>query len=85
MCENNFSGISDDELDNSVRVVLTNSPNSGKRMVSGALAAQGIRVQRSRLHASINLNCEDTHRLVEEYTIFQHPIHCGKYFEFLIK
>ena len=70
-----------------LRVALTNSPNSGERMVSRALVAGGIKVQRSRLYASINLteliqlvvNCEDTHQLIEK-SMFQHPMHCGKYF-----
>ena len=43
MCESNFSGISDDELDNSEGSPYE-SPNSGERMVSGALVAGGIKV-----------------------------------------
>eukprot|EP00112_Aurelia_sp_Birch-Aquarium-sp1_P021083 Seg5583.1 transcript_id=Seg5583.1/GoldUCD/mRNA.D3Y31 product="hypothetical protein" protein_id=Seg5583.1/GoldUCD/D3Y31 len=47
------SQTTDDALDAAVLSILTVSPNSGERMVIGALRSRGIRVQRSRIRGSI--------------------------------
>lgn len=54
VCENNFSNITDEELDIVISSVLTTSPNSGERMVAGALVSRNVKVQRARVRASIN-------------------------------
>jgi hypothetical protein len=54
VCENNYSNITDEELDRFVSSILATSPNSGERMVTGALVSQNVRVQRAKIHASIN-------------------------------
>ena len=51
--EQEFSQISDDTLDIVVRNILSLSPNSGERMVLGALRGRGLLVQRSRVRESI--------------------------------
>jgi len=51
--EQEFSQISDDALDIVVRNVLSLSPNSGERMVLGALRGRGLLVQRNRVRQSI--------------------------------
>jgi hypothetical protein len=52
--ENNYSNITDEELDRFVSTILATSPNSGERMVTGALVSQNVRVQRAKICASIN-------------------------------
>ncbi len=47
------SQTTDASLDAAVLSILTVSPNSGERMVIGALMSRGIRVQRSRIRSSI--------------------------------
>ena len=54
VCENNYSNITDEELDRTISLILGTSPNSGERMVTGALVSQNVRVQRARIRASIN-------------------------------
>ena len=44
-----YSDISDDELDVFVRRILHISPNSGERMLLGALRSHGVKVQRERM------------------------------------
>ena len=53
-CEYNYSNITDEELDSVISSVLATSPNSGERMVTGALVSRNVRVQRVRIRASIN-------------------------------
>ena len=53
MREQEFSQISDDTLDIAVRNTLSLSPNSGERMVLGALRGRGLLVQRNRVRKSI--------------------------------
>lgn len=48
-----YSEIDDDELDIFVRHILHYSPESGERMVMGALKGFGVKVQRERLRKSI--------------------------------
>lgn len=49
----NYSEIDDDELDAFVQRILHYSPNSGERMVVGALKGYGVKVQRERVRQSI--------------------------------
>ena len=49
----NFSSISDDQLDEEVWYILQVSPNSGEGMVIGGIRARGLIVQRRRVWASI--------------------------------
>jgi hypothetical protein len=49
----NYSEIDDDELDAFVQYILHYSPNSGERMVIGALKGYGVKVQRERVQQSI--------------------------------
>ena len=53
MTEQEFSQISDDTLDIVVRNILSLSPNSGERMVLGALRGRGLLAQRNRVRESI--------------------------------
>ena len=48
-----YSTISNNDLDEIVLAVLTASPHSGERMVMGAVLARGIRVTRARLRSSV--------------------------------
>ena len=48
-----FSEIDDDELDIFVQHILHYSPESGERMVMGALKGFGVKIQRERLRNSI--------------------------------
>lgn len=48
-----FSEIDDNELDIFVRHILHYSPESGERVVMGALKGFGVNVQRQRLRNSI--------------------------------
>ena len=54
MGEQEFNEISNQNLDNVVRDILSMSPNSGERMVMGALRGRGLLVQRYRVRESIN-------------------------------
>ena len=49
----NYSEIDDGELDVFVQRILHYSPNSGERMVIGALKGCGVKVQRERVRQSI--------------------------------
>lgn len=51
---NQYSSISDDELDSLVASIKTNLPNSGYRMVRGRLESMGHRVQWRRLAAAMH-------------------------------
>eukprot|EP00794_Sanderia_malayensis_P011470 gene11470-12666_t len=48
-----FTDITDEELDVRITAILHESPNSGERMMMGALLSQGIRVQRARLRDAL--------------------------------
>ena len=49
-----FSDLSDEQVDEMVRDILTNSPNSGERMVIGSVRSRGLKLTRERLRDSIN-------------------------------
>ena len=48
-----YSTISNNDLDGIVLAILTASLHSGERMVMGAVLARGIRVKRARLGSSL--------------------------------
>ncbi|XP_039599028.1 uncharacterized protein LOC120521524 [Polypterus senegalus] len=48
-----FSGITDNELDNEVKLLHSQYPNSGTEMISGYLRAKGLIVQRKRIRSSL--------------------------------
>ncbi len=48
-----FSDISDNDLDNHVREILSMTPSSGERLVEGGLRSRGLHIQRRRVHDSI--------------------------------
>lgn len=49
-----YSPLENETLDYNVGEILDGSPNSGERMVIGALLARNIKVQRSRVRDSLN-------------------------------
>ena len=49
-----FSEIEDVDLDDIVNALLLESPNMGERLLSGALRARGIRIQRRRMRESVS-------------------------------
>jgi len=49
----NFTVVSDNQLDDYIREVLERCANSGERMITGALIAKGVFVQRNRIRESI--------------------------------
>ena len=51
--EGRFSNHSNEDLDNAVRSIKANHPNSGEVMLQGHLRAQGINVQRDRIRSTI--------------------------------
>ena len=48
-----FSSLSDNELDDYVRQILTVTPGAGLRMVQGALKQRSLEVQRDRVLQSL--------------------------------
>ena len=48
-----FSEISDNDLDNHVREILSMTPSSGGRLVEGGLRSRGLHIQRRRIQDSI--------------------------------
>ena len=48
-----YSNTTDEDLDRAVRNILNDAPNSGERMIAGALLAIGIKVKRDRMRASM--------------------------------
>lgn len=48
-----FSNLSDNELDDYVRQILTVTPGAGLRMVQGALKQRSLEVQRDRVLQSL--------------------------------
>ena len=48
-----FSDISDNDLDNHVREILTMTPSSGGRLVEGGLRSRGLHIQRRHVQDSI--------------------------------
>ncbi len=52
--ESEFSDISDDDLDEVVRQIVSRTPNAGETMTFGALRGHGLHVQRHRVCKSIN-------------------------------
>ena len=51
--DDTYTPMSVTELDNTISSILSSSPNSGERMVIGALTARNIKVKRERVRASI--------------------------------
>ena len=49
----NFTNLSDADLDNIMRDIVHECPNAGERMVIGSLRARGVIVQRTRVRESI--------------------------------
>ena len=49
----NFTNLSDADLDNIMRDIVHECPNAGERMVIGPLRARGVFVQRARVRESI--------------------------------
>jgi len=49
-----FSSISTIDLDLIVREILDNSPNSGEKMVIGALQSRGLKIQRDKVRLSLD-------------------------------
>ena len=81
----NYSEINDDELDVFVQHILHYSPNSGERMVIGALKGYGVKVQRERVRQSICRidpagNYVEELPSVGEYTVLEHLMHYGMNF-----
>ena len=52
--ESEFSDISDNDLDEVVRQIVSRTPNAGETMTFRALRGRGLRVQRHRVRESIN-------------------------------
>lgn len=52
--DSEFSDISDQDLDEVVRDIVSLTPNAGETMTFGALRGRGLRVQRHRVRESIN-------------------------------
>lgn len=48
-----LSSISDEDLDNHVREILTTTPSSGFRLVEGGLRSRGMHLQHRRIQDSI--------------------------------
>eukprot|EP00794_Sanderia_malayensis_P001839 gene1839-2069_t len=51
--DTDFTDMSDDVLDEEVHQIMCFSPNSGERMMQGALRAKGLKVQRWRIRDSM--------------------------------
>ena len=49
-----YSKITDGELDTIVNSIIQKSPNSGERMIMGALRSRNLRIERRRVRESIN-------------------------------
>ena len=49
----NFSDVSNDDLDEYVREILEVTPSAGQRLVEGGLRQRGLRIQRHRIQESI--------------------------------
>lgn len=54
--EDTFTDITDEELDAKIASILSSSPNSGERMVIGALTAINIKVKRERESTCFNFS-----------------------------
>ena len=53
MSTDDFASISNQEIDVIVTNILNRSPNSGERMVRGAIQSRGLRIQRRHLRESL--------------------------------
>lgn len=51
---NEFADLSNEEIDQIVAEILTKSPNSGERMVTGSIRSRGLKISREKLRDSIN-------------------------------
>lgn len=74
VCLSSHSNITDEELDRMVGGILRNSPNSGERMVTGALLSQNVRIQRARIRASIN-RIDPVSRQLRRHTSIQRRVY----------
>ena len=48
-----FSDVSNDDLDEHVREILEVTPSAGQRLVEGGMRKRGLRIQRHRIQESI--------------------------------
>ena len=51
--EDTYSSVTDEDLDEKISNILSSSPNSGERLVIGALNARNVKVKRERVSESI--------------------------------
>ena len=74
VCENNYTDITDEELDRTISSVVATSPNSGEQMVTGALVSRNVKVQRARIRASIN-RVDPISRQLRRHTSIQRRVY----------
>ena len=72
--EDSYTTISDRELDDTISSILSSSPNSGERMVMGALTARNIKVKRERVRASI-FRVDPVNRMLRRHTSIRRRVY----------
>ena len=74
MGENNYSNLTDDELDEAIASVLASSPNSGERMIFGAFTARNIKVKRERIRSSF-YRVDPVNRILQKHVSIQRRVY----------
>ena len=72
--EDTYACITDEELDEKISSILNLSPNSGERMVMGALTAKNIKVKRERVRASI-FRVDPVNRMLRRHTLIKRRVY----------
>lgn len=72
--EDTYSSITDEQLDEKISSILNSSPNSGERMVIGALTARNIKVKRERVRASI-FRVNPVNRVLRRHTSIRRRVY----------
>ena len=85
----NFSDVSNDDLDEYVREILEVTPSAGQRQVEGGLKQRGLRFQRHRIQESIRRvdpvlrTLRAASQIIAEGTVCHAPMRYGKVKEFV--
>ena len=72
--EDTYSSVTDEELDEKISTILSSSPNSGERLVIGALNAGNVKVKRARVRASI-FRVDPVSRVLRRHTSIRRRVY----------
>ena len=72
--DTDYNPLSDVDLDNMVLDVLKTSPNSGERMVQGALRSRGLKIQRWRVREALG-RVDPMGKVIRRLFVIKRPVY----------